>query len=124
MMQQLGDSLPVHPVYTQPTHYMMSYRQPPANIYFDTAAKPIYERYFSTPQTVHDTFFAGYTQVDYRYNRKAHWWEAYRPGFYALAFDHTMQSLDIAYQDESAALLLDTSGNGNWRFYRSLNIAA
>ena len=124
MMQQLGDSLPVHPVYTQPTHYMMSYRQPPANIYFDTAAKPIYERYFSTPQTVHDTFFAGFTQGDYRYNRKEERWEAYRPGFFPLAFDHTMQALYLAYEDESAVLLLDTSGSTSWWFSRSLNTSA
>jgi hypothetical protein len=78
VMEQLGDSLMVHYQHTPVTHYLMSYRQPLYNE--DTIPKPIYERYFTTPQTVHDTFYAGFTQTQWR--KKGGEWYEFRPPFY------------------------------------------
>ncbi|MBP5546868.1 MAG: T9SS type A sorting domain-containing protein [Bacteroidales bacterium] len=57
-MQLMGDSLSVQ--YYDVTHWMMSNTSPIS--YFDTFPKPVYERYYPEPQTVYDTFYAGYTQ--------------------------------------------------------------
>ena len=64
VMQQLGDSLSIHYLYTPVTHWLLSNTAP--NNYFDQYPKPVFERYFSEPQTVYDTFYTGYTQSHFR----------------------------------------------------------
>ena len=101
-MQQLGDSLWVSRNNTTPTHYMMTYRTPMA-CYLDTMAKPIYERYFTTPQTVHDTFYAGVTHGFWSYDKEVGAWYQRRPIFDCFAFDHTcMMALYTSYNEGSA----------------------
>ncbi len=63
VMQQLGDSLSIHYLYTPVTHWLLSN----TTNYYDLFPKPVYERYFSEPQTVYDTFFTGYTQGHFRF---------------------------------------------------------
>ena len=120
LMQQLGDSLPVHYLHTTPTHYMMSNRTPLGS-YTDTMPKPVYERYFSTPQTVHDTFFAGYTQGHWGYDKKDSVWYEKRPSFYCLGFDHTCEgALYLSYK-ETVALYREEAPNSThtwWTFER------
>lgn len=64
-MQLIGDSLPVHTIDTPVSYYMQT------NVYGcpttegDTCYKsplPVYERYFTIPQNVHDTFYTGFTR--------------------------------------------------------------
>ncbi len=104
VMQQLGDSLHVHYTGTPPTHYMMSSRLPLASIW-DTIPHPIYERYFTTPQTVHDTFYAGFTKSNSKYDKERGVRYDYRPTFSCMAFDHHCEGvLYLTYEDEAAYL--------------------
>ena len=65
--RQLGDSLPVHMLHTPVSHWVISN----TNIlnYQDTLPKPIYERYFSAPQVVYDTFYVGHTLTDWAFSK-------------------------------------------------------
>ena len=67
-MQQLGDSLHVHALHT-PASYFLKLRNI-FSIYWDTFPKPVYERYFQSPQTVYDTFYAGYTVSHQEFNEQ------------------------------------------------------
>ena len=119
VMQQLGDTMPVSYLNTPVTHYMMSYR-PPLGM-GDTIAKPIYERYFSEPQIVHDTFFAGYTQNHYAFNQKEGRWYWKRPPFSCLGFDHNCEgALWLTYEEELAICYKDSIDSTIfwWRFVR------
>ena len=116
-MLQLGDSLWVSRNNTTPAHYMMT---TPANMayYLDTFAKPIYERYFTTPQTVHDTFYAGVTHSYWSYDKETEAWYQRRPIFDCFAFDHTcMIALFTSYHEGDAYqhLRLDDS-NPSWSY--------
>ncbi|MGX8714071.1 MAG: hypothetical protein ACSW8I_10465, partial [bacterium] len=124
VMQQLGDSLPLHYLHTPVTHWMMSNTSPVSRT--DTIPKPIYERYFSTPQIVCDTFFAGYTQGDFEVveeidsnssetNTVVH---RIRPGLQVLLFTSSPDML-LGY-DEDVAFLRPSLENlsGTWVFRR------
>ncbi len=115
-MDQLGDSLFVS--YNQtPTYYFLSYRQP-LGCYADTMPKPVYERYFTEPQTVHDTFFAGFTQGQYRYN--GGYWIEYRP-FFCAAYFNNYPSIPIA---DLAFMKRDTpESSPSWIFFRNYTMA-
>ena len=104
VMQQLGDSLPIHYKVTPVSYYFLSHG--PSVLYLDTFAKPVYERYFTEPQTVHDTFFAGFTINKWRYNKHTFLWYQRRPSFFCPAFDHTCEGLDLdsAYNKEAVAV--------------------
>ncbi len=129
VMQQLGDSLRVHYLYTPVSHWMMTNNTPMSA--FDTIPKPIYERYFQTPQTVFDTFYVGYTQNDFEIVEEAYEeddvWDTVtvarrvRPGLQTFMFTSS-SSMDNGY-DEHLALLwpsIDVEDSTlTWDFSRS-----
>ena len=116
-MQQLGDSLWVNRNTTAPTHYMMTNRMPLAS-WIDTLAKPIYERYFTTPQTVHDTFYAGFTHNHWAYNKDDSIWYEKRPIFGCFAFDHNCEgALWVTYHEAIATQHLRINGpDSTWAY--------
>ena len=112
-MQQLGDSLPVHALYTPVSYYIMSH--PPILCSLDSFPKPVYERYFSEPQTVHDTFYAGFTQT-LGYDKQHHRWKYLRPYFHCLSFT-TAAGINF-YEVAQASYIGGFGGtSGNWNFY-------
>ena len=116
-LQQLGDSLPVHMLYTPVSYYIMS-NNPPVS-YLDTIAKPVYERYFSAPQSVYDTFFVGFSQNDGDFSDITHTWQINRPQFGCLAFGYP----DQRNLDEVVAFLSQSSEetSSSWNFSRNYN---
>ena len=80
-MQQLGDSLHVHALYTVPSHYVMSTMEANWRFTLDGCRKPLYERYFSEPQTVCDTFYTGWTENCMEFCKLG---EGYGAGTYVL----------------------------------------
>ena len=95
---QLGDSLPVHILYT-PVSYYFQPNNPPSGL--DTSAKPVYELYFSTPQTVHDTFLVGFTHTDGGYSPIDSCWHDVRPDFGCLCFRRP--GAGLGYQEKGFA---------------------
>ena len=119
-MQQLGDSLHVHRIHTTPTHIMMTFRTPMAN-YMDTMPKPIYERYFQTPQTVHDTFYAGFTYSHWRYDTINSTWYQYRPLFGCFSLDHHCEgALWLSYNEACA---FQYPHDTDWRYHENMGFA-
>ncbi len=118
VMQQLGDSLPVHYLHTTPTHYLMSNR--PYVSFLDTFPKPVYERYFSTPQTVYDTFFVGNTLGHMKFNYIDSIWYKKRPIFGCFSFDHNCEgALWLDYDEEIAIQQLTFPEEPiRWGFFR------
>ena len=118
VMQQLGDSLPVHYLHTTPTHYLMSNR--PYVSFLDTFPKPVYERYFSTPQTVYDTFFVGNTLGHMKFNYIDSIWYKKRPIFGCFSFDHNCEgALWLDYDEEIAIQQLTFPDEPiRWGFFR------
>ena len=112
-MQQLGDSLHVHRIHTKPTHIMMTFRTPMAN-YMDTMPKPIYERYFQTPQTVHDTFYAGFTSTNLKFDSINSIWYMFRPIFGCFSLDHHCEGVLYLSYNEATAYI--SPYNTNWCF--------
>ena len=114
-MQQLGDSLPVHILHTPVSYYFMS-NTPPVGPE-DMLRKPVYERYFSTPQTVHDTFFLGSTMGGGFTKEDTIIWHHFRPEFNCLGFRHS-------YNETVAAIRQDRYGAPNvWDFYSNWECA-
>ena len=75
-MQMLGDSLPVHIIDTPVTYYLQPHFI--RGHYGDDSCRispvPVYERYFSTPQTVYGTFVVAYTLNAYDFaDNYMHW---------------------------------------------------
>ena len=116
-MQQLGDSLPVHMLHTPISYYFMS-NTPPIS-YMDTIPKPVYERYFSSPQTVHDTFFVGFTITDGGFSKVDSIWHEVRPSFSCLALDH--RSTGLGYNETVLTYeQLEIDSPHEWRFINNL----
>jgi len=117
-MTQLGDSLPVHYMQTPVSHYIMSNREPVMSN--DTRAKPVYERYFRKPQTVHDTFYVGYTQSHNAYSYEDSSWYDRRMPFINLGFDPNMEgALWLSYDERMAFFYKGIPYNPDtswWRF--------
>ena len=113
-MRQIGDSLPVHMLYTPVSYYMMSNTSPVCN--WDSFPKPVYERYFSTPQTVYDTFYAGVTQSEGGYSKADRQWHDIRPLFWCISFGYP----DQHWIDEVVAVFRQDSIDlpSEWHFYR------
>ena len=112
-MQQLGDSLPVHILHTPVSYYLMSYAQ-----YADTTLKPVYERYFSAPQAVHDTFFVGFTQTDGGFSKDDSIWHDVRPNFGCLSYRHV--GAPLGYDETVLAYIQDTIDTPPyWQFRRN-----
>jgi hypothetical protein len=118
IMQQLGDSMRVHYVNTTPTYYMTSHRLPYANDK-DTLLYPVYERYFTEPQTVYDTFYAGFTQSQYKVRETGPktWYEC-RPPFFCLGFEYREDHPDAqTYRDGNAFYVWDNPNDTpHWVF--------
>lgn len=114
-MQQLGDSLPVHVLNTPVSYYIMSH--PPILCSFDSFPKPVYERYFSEPQTVHDTFYAGFTQA-LEYDKEHQTVIFMRPYFTCMNFTSAYGVID--YEAAEAVYIggWDTVP-GSWDFFSS-----
>ena len=115
LMLQQGEGLPVHLLYTPVSYYIMS--NTPIVSYRDTIPKPVYERYFSAPQIVHDTFYAGVTQRDWAFSKIDSCRHILRPPFYLVLFGYP----DLRISDEGqAALYQDSIQNpSRWIFYDS-----
>ena len=62
LLTQIGDSLRVH-VHDKPSYYLATEPEQVCYNYTPTMIFPMFERYFSTPQVVCDTFFVGRTCV-------------------------------------------------------------
>ncbi len=111
-MQQLGDSLPVHILNTPVSYYFMS------NTSSVSYMKPVYELYFSTPQTVHDTFFVGFTQTNGGFSKIDSIWHDVRPDFCCLAFKPVYTGL--GYQEDVLAYRqAEFDDPHSWVFYRN-----
>ncbi len=116
LMLQQGEGLPVHLLYTPVSYYIMS--NTPFVSYRDTFPKPVYERYFSAPQIVHDTFYAGVTQYDWEFSKIDSCPHGnLRPPFYLVGIGYPDQRhldgvLAFFYQDS-------LQNPGEWRFRRS-----
>ena len=116
LMLQQGEGLPVHLLYTPVSYYIMS--NTPIVSYRDTFPKPVYERYFSAPQIVHDTFYAGVTQYDWEFSKIDSCPHGnLRPPFYLVGIGYPDQRhldgvLAFFYQDS-------LQNPGEWRFHRS-----
>ena len=64
---QIGEDLPVNAMRTPITYYQQLTQWSMGRIGEMTPAFPVYERYFSEPQVVVDTFYAGVTQKNEGY---------------------------------------------------------
>ena len=105
VMEQLGDSMMVH--YQQPPTYYLKSSASHYTDWTDTIPKPVYERYFTTPQTVHDTFYAGITETSWKYNDKVDegfwddqgYWYHYREPFHCLDYYNGLLSIDTSAEE-------------------------
>lgn len=110
VMQQLGDSLEVHYLHTPVSYYIAMHE----GNYRDLYPKPVYERYFTTPQTVYDTFYVGFTQGQWELT---HWWVS--PEVYGVNWREKRipffckESIAKDYYPE----LEDTVKNAEYAFY-------
>ena len=112
-MVQLGDSLPIHILHTPVSYWIMSDRYPVS--YLDTMPKPVFERYFSTPQTVYDTFYVGFTHTSGGFSEKDSIWHEVRPGFDCFCFKPKTHRL--TYEENVAAYVqYEMDSPGEWRF--------
>ena len=116
LMLQQGEGLPVHLLYTPVSYYIMS--NTPIVSYRDTIPKPVYERYFSAPQIVHDTFYAGVTKRDMEFDKiDSSRLVRLRPPFFMVLFSYPDQRM----LDEGQAVLYQDSIQNpcRWVFYDS-----
>ena len=91
----------------------------PVVSYYDTFPKPVYERYFTTPQIVHDTFYAGFTRTNYQLSEKDSAWHLIRPHFCCVNVGYPDQR---ALDEVVAYLYQDSLQNpAEWYFQRDYN---
>ena len=119
VMQQVGDPLPIHYLYTPVTHWMMS-NTPPVS-FADTIAKPVYERYFTEPQTVTDTFYTGYTAGHFKLKKVVNAFgdttfigTPVRPRLTGIYV--TPSSFDTGYDEGEAFLIPSSDSTKTWTF--------
>ena len=98
-MLQQGDSLRVHILDTPVSYWIMSNTSPVS--FLDTMRKPVYERYFSTPQTVQDTFYVGFTITDGGFSKIDSVWRRTRPDFSCYCFRN--RGTQLSYEEDVAA---------------------
>lgn len=119
-MQLIGDSLPVHAIDTPVSYYLQTdifegiYR---GDSCF-RGALPVYERYFTVPQVVHDTFYTGFTHNCYGFGSDSIQWVPKHPEVNMIAFGEP-EVYTPAESQVATYRLYHPSGTPLWEYHNN-----